>query len=184
MTSAIQTESLPTDFYSLRAQRIDGVEVAMETFRGTVVLIVNVASHCVLTTQYAPLQALYERYAARGFTILGFPCNQFGSQEPEGNEEIQQFCSLKYNVTFPMFAKIEVNGERTHPIYEFLKPRAPGFLGSESIKWNFTKFLISRDGKVVARFAPQTGTSSMEQAIERELNRQSNEIITTNGESS
>lgn len=132
-------------------------------------LIVNVASRCVFTSQYTPLQLLYDKYHERGFTILGFPCNQFAAQESKSNDEIQSFCSLTYDVTFPMFAKIEVNGPNTHPLYAYLKKNARGLLGSESIKWNFTKFLVNRDGQVVSRFSPSTAPSSLERQIEELL---------------
>jgi glutathione peroxidase len=133
---------------------IAGQTQAMENCRGQVLLIVNVASKCGFTSQYAGLEALYRRYRDKGFTILGFPCDQFGHQEPGSEAEIQSFCSLTYDVTFPLFAKIEVNGNGAHPLYQYLKKARPGLLGSEAIKWNFTKFLVSRDGQVLKRYAP------------------------------
>jgi glutathione peroxidase len=129
-------------------------------------LIVNVASRCGFTPQYTGLEAIYRRYRDRGFEVLGFPCDQFGHQEPGNAEEIRQFCSTQYDVSFPMFAKIEVNGDNTHPLYAQLKSAAKGLLGSESIKWNFTKFLVARDGRVVKRYAPQDKPESLAADIE------------------
>jgi glutathione peroxidase len=143
-----------TTLYDLEAQRIDGVATTLRDHAGKVLLIVNVASKCGFTPQYSGLEALYRKYAERGLVILGFPCNQFGGQEPGVESEIASFCAATYGVTFPMFAKIEVNGEKTHPLYRLLKSEAPGLLGSEAIKWNFTKFLVDRSGKVVKRYAP------------------------------
>jgi glutathione peroxidase len=146
-----------------------GQTVAMDAFRGKVLLIVNVASRCGFTPQYAGLQKLYDRFQDRGFEILGFPCNQFGGQEPGTDVEIGQFCSLNYGVTFPVFSKVQVNGADAIPLYQYLKKEAPGLLGTEAIKWNFTKFLVDRDGKVVDRFAPTSTPESMESAIEKLL---------------
>lgn len=126
----------------------------MADYRGKVVLVVNVASKCGQTPQYEGLEKLWRDYSSRGLVVLGFPCNQFGEQEPGTAEEIREFCSLTYDVTFPMFAKIEVNGEHAHPLYKYLKHAAPGLLGSEAIKWNFTKFLVDRQAMVVRRYAP------------------------------
>ena len=137
-------------------------------------LIVNVASRCVFTWQYSPLQALYDKYRAQGFTLLGFPCNQFAGQEPKSNQEIESFCSLTYNVSFPMFEKIEVNGANTHPLFAYLKSSAKGLLGSESIKWNFTKFLVDRQGQVTARF-------SLPQRRQALSNKPSNDCSETKG---
>ena len=148
---------------------IDGKEVSLERYRGSVVLIVNVASRCVFTGQYAELQTLYEKYRESGFAVLGFPCNQFASQEPKSNDEIQSFCSLTYHVSFPIFSKIEVNGSGTHPLFVYLKSHARGLLGSESIKWNFTKFLVGRDGKVIERYSPAASPRSLTNAIARAL---------------
>ena len=136
---------------------------------GKVLLIVNVASKCGFTPQYAGLEALYRKYKDRGFEVLGFPCNQFGSQEPGNAEEIASFCSLTYDVTFPVFAKIEVNGPAADPLYEWLKKAAPGLMGLSSIKWNFTKFLVDRSGKVVRRYAPTTKPDDIEADIEKLL---------------
>ena len=155
--------------YNQTAIGIDGKDVSLEQYRGSVLLIVNVASRCGFTGQYKELQKLYEQYRESGFAVLGFPCNQFGSQEPKNNDEIQTFCSLTYHVTFPMFSKIEVNGKGTHPLFVYLKSHAKGLLGSESIKWNFTKFLVGRDGKVIERYAPAASPMSLTNAIERAL---------------
>lgn len=138
--------------------------------KGKVILIVNVASKCGYTNQYKGLEELYKKYAEKGLMILGFPCNQFGAQEPGTDEEIQTFCKLTYDVTFPILAKVDVNGEKADPLYKFLKVQAPGILGSESIKWNFTKFLVSKDGKVLDRYAPQTEPKDLEADILKYLN--------------
>ena len=140
-----------------------------KAYRGQVLLVVNTASQCGFTPQYGGLQALYDEYKDRGFAILGFPCNQFGAQEPGGEAEIGAFCERNYGVDFPMFAKIDVNGPNAHPIYKHLKKAAPGLLGSESIKWNFTKFLVDRDGSVVERFAPTVRPEQLKPAIEKLL---------------
>ena len=145
-----------TTVYDFSALTIDGVEQSLDIYKGKVLLIVNVASKCGFTPQYAGLEALFRQYADRDFVVLGFPCDQFGHQEPGDESEIKQFCSLQYNVTFPLFAKIEVNGAGAHPLYQFLKSSAAGMLGTEAIKWNFTKFLVGRDGKPVRRYAPTT----------------------------
>jgi len=153
----------------MSAQSLEGREVALADFAGQVLLVVNTASQCGFTPQYAGLQSLYDEYKDRGFAILGFPCNQFGAQEPGGEAEIGAFCERNYGVGFPMFAKIEVNGPNTHPLYKHLKKAAPGLLGSESIKWNFTKFLVDRDGRVVERFAPTVRPEQLKPAIEKLL---------------
>ncbi len=140
--------------WDLPLVRLDGSATTFGEFRGQVLLIVNVASQCGFTPQYAGLEALHRAHAARGFRVLGFPCDQFGHQEPGSEAEIAAFCSRTYDVTFPMFAKIEVNGAGTHPLYQWLKKERPGLLGTEAIKWNFTKFLVGADGRVVARYAP------------------------------
>jgi glutathione peroxidase len=152
--------------YPFAAVDIDGQSLDMHRYRGKVILVVNVASRCGFTPQYEGLQGLYEKYKDQGLVILGFPCNQFGMQEPGANTEIRDFCSLKYGVTFPMFSKVTVNGAETHPIYAFLKHQAPGLLGTEAIKWNFTKFLVDRNGKVVGRYAPNVAPSSLAVTIE------------------
>jgi len=137
----------------------------MDAYRGLTLLIVNVASQCGYTPQYAGLERLYRKYKDRGFVVLGFPCDQFGRQEPGTDDEIQQFCSLNYDVTFPLFSKIKVNGDDAHPLYKFLKSQKKGVLGSESIKWNFTKFLIAPDGAVLKRY----GSADTPDAIERDV---------------
>lgn len=136
------------------ATTIDGRAQPLSEYRGTTLLIVNVASRCGFTPQYAGLEALHRRLRDRGFAVLGFPCDQFGHQEPGDEREIRQFCSLNYDVSFPLYSKIEVNGERAHPLYRHLKQAAPGVLGTQAIKWNFTKFLVDRDGRTVKRYAP------------------------------
>lgn len=152
--------------YELSARSIEGQEKSLSLYRGKVLLVVNVASRCGFTPQYTGLEALQQRFAGRGFAVLGFPCDQFGHQEPGDEAEIKKFCSLTYNVSFPMFAKIEVNGPGTHPVYALLKSEAKGLLGSESIKWNFTKFLVDREGRVVRRYAPQDKPESIAADIE------------------
>lgn len=146
-----------------------GEDVPFSNYRGKALLIVNTASRCGYTPQYEGLQKLYRKYRDRGFEILAFPCNQFGAQEPGSDSEIQEFCRLNYSVEFPVFAKIEVNGAGAHPLYVWLKSAAPGILGTEAIKWNFTKFLVARDGVKVERFAPQDKPETLEKAIEKAL---------------
>jgi glutathione peroxidase len=150
------------------ATTIDGKDQDLGTYVGDVVLVVNTASQCGLTPQYEGLQKLYDTYAGRGFTVLGFPCNQFGHQEPGTEEEIAEFCESNYDVSFPMFAKIEVNGSGTHPLYKWLKNEKRG-LGGKAIKWNFTKFLVARDGSVLDRYAPQTQPDELAPGIESAL---------------
>jgi glutathione peroxidase len=163
-----RSESLNSIYEATLRDRAGG-QISMESFRGKVLLIVNVASRCGFTPQYAGLQKLYERFQDRGLEILGFPCNQFGGQEPGSDADIGQFCSLNYGVTFPVLSKIQVNGSDALPLYQFLKKEAPGLLGTEAIKWNFTKFLVDRDGKVIARFAPNTTPDSLAAKIEELL---------------
>lgn len=151
-------------FYQLTATRLHGEPVSMADYAGKLVLVVNTASHCGFTPQYAGLEALYKKYAAQGLVVLGFPCNQFGKQEPGGADEIAQTCHINYGVSFPMFEKVEVNGTAAHPVFRYLKSELPGVLGGR-IKWNFTKFLIGRDGKPLKRFAPITAPEKMEAAI-------------------
>lgn len=158
-----------TDIYAFEAVDIKGANVKLADYRGQVVLVVNTASKCGFTPQFAGLEKLYEKFRDRGFAVLGFPCNQFGHQDPGSNGEIQEFCQLNYGVSFPMFAKIDVNGPATHPLFQHLKNSAPGIFGSEKIKWNFTKFLVDKQGKVVARFAPLTKPEDIEQAINAAL---------------
>ena len=140
--------------YEISVEDIDGTPRSLADFRDKTLLIVNVASRCGFTPQYAGLEALHREFKDRGFAVLGFPCNQFGAQEPGSNDEIARFCSTQYDVTFPMFAKVDVNGPATHPLFRLLKSSRKGLMGTESIKWNFTKFLVDRDGNVVRRYAP------------------------------
>jgi glutathione peroxidase len=151
--------------YDFRASGIDGSEQSLEQYRGQVLLVVNVASKCGFTPQYAALESLYRKLHARGFSVLGFPCDQFGHQEPGSEKDIQSFCSLTYDVTFPMFAKIQVNGANTHPLFQYLKKEQPGILGSEAIKWNFTKFLVDRTGQVRHRYGSVDKPESLEPAV-------------------
>jgi glutathione peroxidase len=151
--------------YDFTATRLDGSRERLSAYRGQVLLIVNTASECGFTPQYAGLEALYEKMREDGLTVLGFPCNQFGSQEPGGSVEIGAFCEKNYGVSFPMFEKIDVNGPHAHPLYKYLKDAKPGLLGTEAIKWNFTKFLIGRDGEPVARYAPQTKPEELEKPV-------------------
>ncbi|BBU27312.1 glutathione peroxidase [Burkholderia sp. THE68] len=155
--------------YGFSAETLDGATVGLDTYRGKVLLIVNTASECGFTPQYNGLQHIYQLLAARGFEVLGFPCNQFGKQEPGDAEQIGSFCEKNYGVTFPMFGKIEVNGANAHPLYKYLKDKEPGLLGIEAIKWNFTKFLVDRQGNVVKRYAPQTKPESIVEDIEKLL---------------
>ena len=156
--------------YKFSAPLLDGRVVGLDTLKGQVLLIVNTASQCGFTPQYAGLEALYRRYRDRGFEVLGFPCNQFGRQEPGTELEIGTFCERNYGVSFPMFAKIEVNGPEAHPLYQFLKKQRRGLLGTERIKWNFTKFLVDRQGRVVRRYGSSTKPEEIAQEIERLLN--------------
>ncbi|MFP5465686.1 MAG: glutathione peroxidase [Gammaproteobacteria bacterium] len=155
--------------YDVEAKQLNGEPVTLDQFKGKALLIVNTASKCGFTPQYQALEAVYRKFKDRGLQILGFPCNQFGKQEPGDAQEIANFCSTRYEVSFPMFEKIEVNGDGAHPLYRLLKSAAPGVLGSEAIKWNFTKFLVGRDGKVIKRYAPATKPEKIEQDIEAAL---------------
>ena len=155
--------------YEYDVKMITGEEISLETYRGQVLLIVNTASKCGFTPQYTELQKLYERYKEKGFVILGFPCNQFMAQEPGDDLEISGFCRLNYGVTFPMFSKIKVKGNGIHPLYDYLSNEAPGVLGSKAVKWNFTKFLVDKEGKPVKRYSPQTKPNEMEEDIVRLL---------------
>lgn len=157
------------NFYSFTVKASDGKTQALSEYKGKVVLVVNVASKCGFTPQYKGLEELHQKYKDKGLVVLGFPCNQFGSQEPGTNEEIQQFCSLNFGVTFPVFAKIDVNGDKSDPLYQWMKAKAPGVLGTEAIKWNFTKFLIDKKGEVSERFAPQTEPKELADEIEKLL---------------
>ncbi len=155
--------------FDFEALALDGTSCALEQWRGKVLLIVNVASKCGFTPQYAGLEQLWNDYGKRGLVVLGFPCDQFGHQEPGDAEEIRSFCSLTYDVSFPMFAKVEVNGSGAHPLWMWLKEQKGGLLGISAIKWNFSKFLISRDGQVIARYAPTDKPESLAGAIEKAL---------------
>ena len=152
--------------YDYSAKTLDGQDVSLADYRGQVLLIVNTASKCGFTPQYEGLEALFKSHKDRGFTVLAFPCNQFGAQEPGNAEEIANFCSLTYDVTFPVMSKIDVNGADAHPLYKFLKKEQKGLLGTEAIKWNFTKFLIGKDGEVVERFAPTVKPEDLKVAVE------------------
>jgi len=155
-----------TTVYDFSANTIDGQPQSLDAYRGKALLIVNVASQCGFTPQYTGLEALYRKHRDEGLAILGFPCDQFGHQEPGDEEEIKKFCSLHYDVTFPLFAKVRVNGDDAHPLYKFLKTEKKGLLGSEAIKWNFTKFLVDRNGHVVKRYAPQDKPESLENDLQ------------------
>ncbi|RSK27314.1 glutathione peroxidase [Bacillus sp. HMF5848] len=152
--------------YDYSVKTIDGNETSLRNYENNILLIVNTASKCGFTPQYKELEELYKEYKDRGFSVLGFPCNQFGSQEPGNEEEISNFCELNYGVTFPMFAKVDVNGKGAHPLFNYLTERAPGILGSKQIKWNFTKFLVNRQGEVISRFAPNVAPSKLKTQIE------------------
>ena len=152
--------------YDFKLTTINGEDTKLEPYKGKVLLIVNVASKCGYTPQYDGLETLYTKYKDKGLMVLGFPCNQFGSQEPGSEAEIQNFCRVNFGVTFPMFSKINVNGENTHPLYQYLKSEQPGILGTEAIKWNFTKFLVDKEGHVVERFGSSTKPSELEDKIE------------------
>jgi glutathione peroxidase len=154
------------DVYDFEVKRLNGESAKLSEYRGKVLLIVNTASECGFTPQYSGLEKLYGKFRARGLEILGFPCNQFGKQEPGSSDEIAAFCSVNYGVTFPMFEKIDVNGKNAHPLYQYLKSEARGLLGSEPIKWNFTKFLVDRAGEVVKRYGSTTKPEQIEADIE------------------
>ena len=156
-------------FYDIDLVTIDGTPQKMDVYRGKTLLIVNVASQCGFTPQYDGLQALYGRFKDRGLVVLGFPCNQFGQQEPGGEAEIEQFCTKNFSVTFPMFEKIEVNGTNAHPLYQYLKSEKPGILGTEAIKWNFTKFLVGPDGTFLKRYASSDKPAMIEADLATKL---------------
>ncbi|HYF42339.1 MAG TPA: glutathione peroxidase [Ramlibacter sp.] len=158
-----------TTVYDFEARQIDGKTVPLGQFKGKALLIVNTASACGYTPQFGGLEELHKRYGKKGLVVLGFPCNQFGAQDPGSNEEIAQFCQLNYGVSFPMMAKVDVNGPKADPLYQWLAREAPGLLGSTAIKWNFTKFLVGRDGAVVKRYAPQDAPASLAKDIEAAL---------------
>lgn len=155
--------------YDFSAKTITGEEKSLKDYKGKALLIVNVASKCGFTPQYKGLQEVYDKYKDQGLEILGFPCNQFGGQEPDTEADITSFCELNYGVNFPMFAKVDVKGDKAHPLYTYMTEQAPGLLGMKAVKWNFTKFLIGKDGKVVGRFAPQTKPVDLEVEIEKVL---------------
>ncbi|ENU80535.1 MULTISPECIES: glutathione peroxidase [unclassified Acinetobacter] len=158
-----------TKIYQFEAERLDGHIQSMADYEGKVLLVVNTASKCGFTPQFSGLEKLYQKYRDQGLVVLGFPCNQFGGQDPGSNEEIDSFCKRNYGVSFPMFAKVDVKGPEAHAIFRLLTREAKGILGSQSIKWNFTKFLIGRNGEVLNRYAPATKPESLEQDIERAL---------------
>lgn len=157
------------DLYDFEVNKIDGTPTKIQAFKGKVLLIVNTASNCGFTPQYDGLESLYERYKDSGLEILGFPCNQFGYQEKGSNDEIQSFCKVKFGIKFPLFEKIKVNGKNAHPLYSYLKEKAPGILGSKKIKWNFTKFLVSKNGEVIKRYAPNITPEKIEADIKEAL---------------
>ncbi len=157
-----------SELKKLSAQSLAGKPVSLGDYEGRVVLVVNTASHCGFTPQYTGLETLYQKYKDQGLVILGFPCNQFGGQEPGGAEQIAQTCQINYGVSFPMFAKVEVNGPQTHPVFQWLKSKLPGWFGAK-VRWNFTKFLVGRDGQPIKRFAPVTKPERIESAIRAAL---------------
>lgn len=157
---------MANNIYDFTVKNAKGEDVSLSEYQGKALLIVNTASKCGFTPQYEGMQSLYDKYKEKGFEILAFPCNQFGQQEPGSDEEIQSFCNLNYSTTFPVFKKIDVNGDTTHPLYNFLKDQAPGLMGLKDIKWNFTKFLVDKSGKVLKRYASITKPESMEKDIE------------------
>ena len=158
-----------SELYNISVKDIDMNSVDLSAYKGKTLLIVNVASKCGFTPQYKDLQNLYEKYQDQGLEILGFPCNQFGAQEPGSNEEVKSFCNLNYNVSFRMFDKIDVNGSNASPLFKYLKQESPGIMGTEAVKWNFTKFLVNSDGQVVKRFAPKDGESEIESELQKIL---------------
>lgn len=162
-------ENQNAKIYSFAVKTIGGKETTLASYQGKAMLIVNVASRCGFTPQYTGLEALYKKYKDKGLVVLGFPCNQFGAQEPGDETEIKNFCSLTYEVSFPMFSKIDVNGKDTHPLYRYLKSEEKGIFGTEGIKWNFTKFLVDRNGTVMKRFAPNAKPESLEADVEDAL---------------
>ncbi|MFZ5602066.1 MAG: glutathione peroxidase [Pseudomonadota bacterium] len=157
------------NIYSFSGVTMQGKEVPLSSFQGKVLLVVNTASKCGFTPQFKGLEELHEKYKGKGLEILGFPCNQFGKQDPGSNDEINQFCELNYGVTFTMFQKVDVNGDNAHPLFKYLKKQAPGVLGTEAIKWNFTKFLVDKNGKVLERYAPTDTPEKIEKDVARLL---------------
>jgi glutathione peroxidase len=153
--------------YQFEAKKINGETISLSEYKGEILLIVNTASNCGFTPQYKELQELYEQYKEKGFTVLGFPCNQFMNQEPGTESDIQSFCEMNFGVTFPLFSKVDVNGKNAHPLFQYLTEEAPGVLGMKAVKWNFTKFLVNRSGEVVERYAPNTNPKEISQDIEK-----------------
>jgi glutathione peroxidase len=158
-----------TTIYDFEAQQIDGKKVPLTKFKGKVLLVVNTASACGFTPQFGGLEELHKTYGKKGLVVLGFPCNQFGAQDPGSNDEIAQFCQLNYGVSFPMMSKIDVNGPKADPLYQWLTSEAPGLLGSTAIKWNFTKFLVGKNGNVIKRYAPNDAPAALAKDIEAAL---------------
>tara|TARA_B100001769_G_C22047675_1_gene563151 strand:+ start:795 stop:1274 length:480 start_codon:yes stop_codon:yes gene_type:complete len=158
-----------SELYNISVKDIDMNSVDLSAYEGKTLLIVNVASKCGFTPQYKDLQNLYKKYQDQGLEVLGFPCNQFGAQEPGTNEEVKSFCDLNYNVSFKMFNKVDVNGSNASPLFKYLKHESPGIMGTEAVKWNFTKFLVDKDGQVVKRFAPKDGESEIESELQKIL---------------
>ena len=158
-----------SNIYDFEVTTINGKASKLSKYKGKVLLVVNTASKCGLTPQFKGLESLYKKYKDKGLEIIGFPCNQFGQQDPGTNDEIQEFCQMNYGVSFPMYAKIDVNGNNTHPLYQHLKDEAPGLLGSKKIKWNFTKFLVNKNGDVIKRFAPTVTPDKLESEIKAAL---------------
>jgi glutathione peroxidase len=158
-----------TSIYDFKARTLEGKEISLSKYKGDVILIVNTASKCGFTPQYAELEDLYKKYSGKGLKILGFPCNQFGNQEPGNSKNIASFCQTNYGVDFPMFEKIDVNGQNAHPLYKYLTKEAPGVLGTQSIKWNFTKFLVDRKGNILQRYAPSTNPKEITSDIQKQL---------------
>ena len=169
ITTDIPSEAFMATIYEFSATDIDGREQSLKALEGKALLVVNTASKCGFTPQYAGLEQLWKDYGAQGLVVLGFPCDQFGHQEPGDEAEIKNFCSLSYDVSFPMFAKVDVNGAKAHPLFNWLKSQKSGFLGTEGIKWNFTKFLVGRDGHVLKRYAPTDKPESLKGDIEKAL---------------
>ena len=155
--------------YDFDARQIDGQDIALSAFKGQVMLIINTASQCGFTPQFGGLEALHQAYGGQGLVVLGFPCNQFGAQDPGTDSDIASFCQVNYGVSFPMMSKVNVNGPAAHPLYQWLCAEAPGLLGSQSIKWNFTKFLVGKDGKVIKRYAPLDKPADLAKDIESAL---------------
>ena len=159
-----------SSIYDFEARQINGKDIALSQFKGKVMLIVNTASKCGFTPQFGGLEELYKSYSGKGLVVLGFPCNQFGSQDPGADGEIADFCQVNYGVSFPMMGKIDVNGPAAHPLYKWLSSEAPGLLGSKGIKWNFTKFLVGKDGQVIRRYAPTDKPADLAKDVEAALN--------------